>query len=66
MRYNCGMKNKKVATSIRLSAEAKALLERLSDTLGISQAAVMELSIREKAQKEGVIGGRNMENDTRR
>jgi len=41
-------------TSARLSAEAKRLLELLSRKLGISQAAVLELAIREKAQRENV------------
>jgi predicted transcriptional regulator len=54
---------KKRLTSIRLSPEAKRLLSWLAETLGISQAAVLELAIREKAwrhdhlhEKEGSDG----------
>jgi predicted transcriptional regulator len=37
-----------------LTPEAKRLLKLLADQLGISQSAVMELAIREKAKREGV------------
>lgn len=43
---------KKEPTSIRLTPEAKTLLSRLSDALGVSQAAVLETLIREKAKRE--------------
>jgi predicted transcriptional regulator len=44
----------KHSTSIMLTPEAKRLLRLLADKLGISQSAVMELAIREKAKREGV------------
>jgi predicted transcriptional regulator len=47
------MKNKQ-ATSIRLSPEAKSLVEQLAKKLGISQAAVFEIAIRRLAQTENV------------
>jgi predicted DNA-binding protein len=43
----------KKKTSIRLSSEAKALLEQLSKKLGISQSAVLEIAIRTFAKQEG-------------
>lgn len=45
---------KKNPTSIRLSDEGKRLMALLAEKLGISQAAVLELAIREKAKREGV------------
>ncbi len=50
--YDVNMAKKK--TSIRYSAEAKALLEQLSKQLGISQSAVLELAIRTLAKQEGI------------
>lgn len=44
----------KLPTSIRLSPEAKQLLKALSDKLGISQVAVLEVLIREKAKAENI------------
>lgn len=46
------MKNK--PTSVRLSDDAKRLIKLMSDKLGISQTAIIELAIREKARREGV------------
>ncbi len=43
----------KKPTTIRLSAEARRLLDALSEQLGISHTAIIELAIREKAQREG-------------
>jgi hypothetical protein len=43
---------KKEATSVRLTPEAKILLVRLSDALGLSQAGILETLIREKAKRE--------------
>ena len=45
-------------TSIRLTPEAKQLLAELATTLGVSQAAVLELAIREKARREGLTPGK--------
>ncbi len=42
----------KKLTAFRLSAEARRLLGVLSEKLGVTQAAIVELAIREKAQKE--------------
>ena len=39
-------------TSVMLSSEAKRLLKILSDALSISQSAVLEIAIREKAARE--------------
>jgi predicted transcriptional regulator len=46
------MKNQ--PTSIRLSDDAKRLITELSRKLGISQTAIIELAIREKAKREGL------------
>jgi predicted transcriptional regulator len=48
---------KKNPTSIRLSDEAKRLLALMAEKLAISQAAVIELAIREKAKREGIKSG---------
>lgn len=53
MIYKCGMKTKHT-TSIRLSYKAKYLLAEMAEQLGITQAAVIELAIREKARRVGV------------
>ena len=44
----------KPPSSHRLSAEAKRLLVLLAQHLSVSQTAVLELAIRDKAQREGV------------
>jgi predicted transcriptional regulator len=44
----------KQLTSMRLSSEAKRLIALLAKKLSVSQAAVLELAIREKAKREGV------------
>jgi len=41
-------------TSIRLSDTAQTLLQRLAESLGISQSAVIEQAIRTLAKKEGI------------
>jgi predicted transcriptional regulator len=46
------MKNK--PTSVRLSDDAKRLIAEMSRQLGISQSAIIELAIREKAKREGI------------
>ena len=45
---------KKLLTSIRLSEDAKRLIRLMSEKLGISQTAIIELAIREKAKREGL------------
>jgi predicted transcriptional regulator len=42
----------KLATSVRVSAEAKRLMESLAEKLGISQSAVFELAVRQLAKQE--------------
>lgn len=42
----------KQATSVRVSAEAKRLMESLAEKLGVSQSAVFELAIRQLARRE--------------
>jgi len=44
----------KKSTSFRLTPEARRLLEVLALKFGISQTAVLELLIREKAKRENV------------
>ena len=51
--YNCIMETKQ-ASSIRLTLEAKRLLRALATQLGISMTAVLEIIIREQAQRKGV------------
>lgn len=47
------MTTPKYPTSFHLSAAAKQLLKRLADELGVSQAAVLELAIRDYAKQHG-------------
>lgn len=42
------------STSIRISDEAKRLLELAAKRLGITQSAVMELAVREYAARQGI------------
>lgn len=42
---------KKYPMSFRLTKQAQELLKKMSDLLGISQVAVIELAVREKAEK---------------
>jgi len=44
----------KEGTSFRLTPQAKELIAKLATRLGITQAGVIEVAIREKAQREGV------------
>lgn len=44
----------KKPTTVRLSAEAQRLLEKMAEKNGISKTAVLELAIRKMAEKEGV------------
>ncbi len=43
-----------VKTSFTLTEEAKRLLEELAKKYGVSQTAILELLIREKAKQEGL------------
>lgn len=53
MRYNRGMKNK-YPTSMRLTPTAKRLIEQISESLGISNSAVLELAIRTLARQHNI------------
>lgn len=53
MRYTFSME-RKLVTSIRLTLEAKRLLQHLAAKLGVSQAAILELLIRQKAKEERI------------
>jgi predicted transcriptional regulator len=46
------MKNK--PTSVRLSDDARRLIKLMSEKLGISQTAIIELAVREKAKREKI------------
>ena len=47
--------NKKAPpTSVRLTEYAKQLLEKLIKKHGVTKAAIIEMAIREKAEREGV------------
>jgi predicted DNA-binding protein len=48
------MKKDRNATSIRLTPEAKELIARLSQKLGVNQTSVIEMAIRVLAEKEKV------------
>jgi phage terminase small subunit len=52
LRYTNPMKPKRNPTSVRLTDEAIRLMRQLSDALGISQSSVMELALRQMAQRE--------------
>ncbi len=47
------MKKSHAVTTVRLTEEAKALLRQLSEEMGISQTAVLELAIRQMAKTLG-------------
>lgn len=51
MSYNESME-RKTSTSVRLTPEAKRLLKLVAAKLGVSQAAILELLIRQKAREE--------------
>lgn len=44
-------KQQKNPTSIRLTPEAKRLIERLAKNRGVTQTAILELAIREMAER---------------
>ena len=44
----------KKPTSVRLSDEAKRLRKLLAQRLGVSETAIIELAIRELAEKKGI------------
>jgi predicted transcriptional regulator len=48
------MATDKKSTTYRLTDDARRMLVAMAERLGISQSAVLELAIREKAKREGV------------
>lgn len=44
----------KIQTSIRMSPQAKRLLWKLASKLGLNQSAILELAIREMAERKNV------------
>jgi predicted transcriptional regulator len=46
--------NKADPTSIRFSVKAKKLLEKLSEKLNITKPSILELAIRDYAEKNGI------------
>ena len=50
--YNVCMK-KQAHTSIRYTPEARQLLELMAQKLGVTQTAIVEMAIREFAEKRG-------------
>lgn len=42
----------RIMTSLRLTPEAKAILQELAKKQGISQAAIVELLVRQEAKKQ--------------
>lgn len=48
------MEMNKTPTSFRLSQKAKRLIRALAKRMGVSQTAVLEILVREKAKREGV------------
>ncbi len=53
MMYNCVMETTQ-ASSMRLTFEAKRLLRALATQSGMSMTAVLEIILREQAQRKGV------------
>lgn len=54
MRYTVSMKTRVFPTSHRLTPEALRILRELAHHLGVSQTAVIELALRDKAAREGI------------
>jgi hypothetical protein len=52
--YISRMRKATKTTSIRLTPEAKHLLEALAKRLGVTQAAIIEMAIRKFAERENV------------
>ena len=51
---NTSMKKQEKQTNVRLTPEAKRLLDELAKKLGISQTAVIEIAIRKLAAQENL------------
>jgi hypothetical protein len=52
--YNRFMKEPKTPTAFRLSHKGKLLLSALAEKLGVNQTAVVEMAIRQMADKERI------------
>ena len=47
------LEKNKVMTTLRLTPKAKRLLKEMSDHMGLSQASVVEIAVRDLAEKKG-------------
>lgn len=58
LRYNSLMsKDKQVPTSVRLTLECIRLRNALAKKMGISRTAVLEIAVREMAERRGIADG---------
>ena len=48
------MMPRKEVTSIRLTPEARTLLQCLAESMGLSQASVLETLVRERAKRDNI------------
>jgi len=48
---------KKRTTTIRFTSQAKELVEKMADVLGVTKTSVIEMAIREKAKREKISLG---------
>jgi predicted DNA-binding protein len=48
------MKKVRIQTSVRLTTEAKEMVEKISEKLGITKNGVVEMSIRRLAELENI------------
>lgn len=48
------MKQTRILTAFRLTPEAKQIIEAVAQRLGVSQADIVEMSVRKFAESEGV------------
>lgn len=53
----------KRALGVRLTDEARSLLEQLATRRGVSQTAIIEQLIRDEAEKRGIVPTRKTESD---
>ena len=52
--YNSDMKKEQKTTSLRLTPKAMCLLKMLAEKLGVTQTAIIEMALREFAEKRDV------------
>jgi len=48
------MPSEKIKVNYKITKEAKEFLNKLKSKLGVSHTAIVEISIREKAEKENI------------